>query len=226
MFQTKEYGQADKLDAHLSGHFHHPVSKWKRRAEINNQRDNGRYICLYCHDSNLPTGKGFRSVPELMRHIVDSSRSTTNQHHDELKANEGWYDDMFASALNLGPTARSMEKYMARGARNLLNIGGDTSPKRQLLHPEPYRNSDSIVRGSHDPHGTLSSRYEPFLQASSLEEAHTGQSFAEIPAHLTDYIGVGYDLSLRTNPLPTYMRDNVVVTRHPRSQEKTEEMEE
>ncbi|KAK3705352.1 hypothetical protein LTR37_013325 [Vermiconidia calcicola] len=219
--RVKEYGSADKLDAHISGNFHHPVSSWRRRTETNNLRDNGRYSCPYCEEAGFEeAGPEFKKIIDLMRHIMDSSVLTTNRRHDELKASDGWYDDEFANATSLGPTPRSLEKHAARGTKNLFAMGIDVSPKRQLLNPEPYHNSDTIVRGTHDPHAQLSDRYGPFVTAGANE---IPEASAGIPDHLKESIGTGYDLSLSTRPLPKYMQGSVVASRNPRSTEDDED---
>ncbi|KAK4545856.1 hypothetical protein LTR36_002420 [Oleoguttula mirabilis] len=219
-FQAKEHKLKAHLDSHLNGNFHHPVSKWKRKAEFECKNEDGRFACPYCEGAGAPDVPAYKRLQDLILHIMDSSQISTGRKHDELKAADGWYDDDFQYAHNLPPSMESVAKHMARGAKNLAAAGIDTTPRRQLLQPEPYERSKSIVRGSH-PEAPLPARIAPYVQSGppTLPTAEHA-----IPPHLVDYVGTGYMKA--PNPLPAYMKDVVNVTRFPRSQEDEDEDEE
>ncbi|KAK5116858.1 hypothetical protein LTR85_009118 [Meristemomyces frigidus] len=218
--RTKEHKLKAHLDSHLNGNFHHPVSKWKRKADYEYKDENGRFACPYCEGAGLPDIPAYKRLQDLIVHIMESSQLSTGRKHDELKAADGWYDDDFQHADNLPPSIESVAKHMARGVKKLNEVGIDTSPQRQLLRPEPFEGSDSIVRGSH-PDAPLSARYGPYVDsgAPTLSPAEHA-----MPSHLADLIGTGYMLA--PNPLPSYMRDVVNVTRFPHSHEDNDEDEE
>ncbi|KAK1056355.1 hypothetical protein LTR74_014962 [Friedmanniomyces endolithicus] len=134
-------------------------------------------------------------MKELIRHIMGSGPLNTNAEHDKLKAADGWYDEDFAQGDNLPVLAKTMANRMRRGVENLQAEDIKIWTPRQLLQPEPYEHSDRIGLQ---------------IDLSSVESS--------IPPHLKDFVGTGYGLTL-TNPLPAYMRNEVVVTRMPRSQE-------
>ncbi|KAK0314579.1 hypothetical protein LTR01_001402 [Friedmanniomyces endolithicus] len=172
----------------------------------------------FCGGAGLADAKRYIEMRELIRHIMGSGQLTTNAEHDELKAADGWYDEDFAQADFLPASAESMVKYMRRGVKSLQAEEIEVSTPRQLLYPEPYEHSDRIVRGSH-PEALFDTRYTPFVTAHP-EGLQTDPPSVEdsIPLHLKDFVGAGYGL-IPTNPLPAYMRDEVVVSRMPRSQE-------
>ncbi|KAK0364412.1 hypothetical protein LTR91_003761 [Friedmanniomyces endolithicus] len=216
--RNSEYRFDSYLQTHLRSHFHHPESKWKRKAVLEFRRD--RYLCCpYCEGAGLGDAKRYKEMRELIRHIMGSGQLTTNAEHDKLKAADGWYDEDFAQADFLPASAESMVKYMRRGVKSLQAEDIEVSTPRQLLHPEPYEHSDRIVRGSH-PEALLGTRYTPFVTAHP-EGLQTDQPSVEdsIPLHLKNFVGAGYGLT-PTYPLPAYMRDEVIVTRMPRSQER------
>ncbi|KAK3116380.1 hypothetical protein LTR53_003299 [Teratosphaeriaceae sp. CCFEE 6253] len=214
-----EYGSADKLEAHLDSHFHHPVSKWRRTVERQMRTSDGLFGCPFCHQLKKPTA--FKTVLGVLKHVVDSSRLTDGRPHDELKAQEGFYDEEFANALNLGPTARSVQKYMARSVEKLSDLNVDTSPEHQLLAPAPYHNSKTIVRGSH-PSNLLPARYQLQVQSGPPEVPSAQDA---VPPHLRGIVATGYmDTTLRQMPL--HFRDDVMMTNYIRSQEEAEEDQE
>lgn len=219
--QAHEYGNADKLDAHVTGNFHHPMKRWRRRAirDMATGRD-GRFQCPYCLqcEPDEPV-RSYPRVSDLMKHVFESSDLTTSKRHDELKAMDGWYDEDFET-LNLGATQRSLEKHVGRGAKSLADLGIDITPHRQLMATEPYEHSTSIVRGSH-PSAPLPARYLPFVESGQVEYRNAADA---IPAHLQSFITTGFP-ETPTNPLPSYMRADVTVTQHARSQEEDFEMD-
>ncbi|KAK5138098.1 hypothetical protein LTR08_004792 [Meristemomyces frigidus] len=221
--QAHEYTNADKLDAHLTGHFHHPVTKWRRKVETETKDENGQFQCPYCTSAGLADVPGFKTFRKMMKHMFESSPTSSSDEHDMLKAEDGWYDEDFADALNLGSTERSTQLKSAAGTKKLIESGIiDTTPYRQLLVPEPYQHSDNIVRGSYPP-APLSARYQQFLQTGAAAAA-IARDEDLIPAHLEGFITRGY-METPTNPLPLYMRNDVLVTARPRSQEEDTEME-
>ncbi|KAK1820255.1 hypothetical protein LTR12_005261 [Friedmanniomyces endolithicus] len=199
---VKEHNLKAHLDSHRGGNFHHPVSRWKRKAMLECKRD-GYLFCPYCEGAKLEGVKRYKEINELIRHIMGSGQLTTNAEHDKLKAADGWYDEDFAQADFLPASAESMVKYMRRGVKSLQAEDIEVSTPRQLLHPEPYEHSDRIVRGSH-PEALLGTRYTPFVTAHP-EGLQTDQPSVEdsIPLHLKNFVGAGYGLT-PTNPLPAY----------------------
>ena len=170
--------------------------------------------------AGLDTDRGYEKILRVMYHIVDSSQLTTSQRYDELKAADGWYDDEWANALDSRGTARTVHMRAAEGVKAAKALSIDMSPARQLVNIEPYEKSHSIVRGT-NPHDSMDPRYHPFVQSSSHPVASTLDT---IPDHLKNFIVPGLTLT-PTNPLPAYMRDEVVVSRFPRSQEEDDDDE-
>jgi len=215
--QNSEYRFDSYLETHLRSHFHHPVSKWKRKVVLEFRRD-GHLYCPFCEGAGLGDAKKYKEMRELIRHIMGSGPLNTNAEHDKLKAADGWYDEDFAQADNLPVLTKTMANRMKRGVENLQAEDVEIWMPRQLLQPEPCEHSDRIVRGSHSL-APLPTRYTPFV-TTHPEGLQIDLSSVEssIPPHLKDFVGTGYGLT-STNPLPAYMRDEVVVTRMPRSQE-------
>ncbi|KAK0270754.1 hypothetical protein LTR35_011259 [Friedmanniomyces endolithicus] len=208
-------GEAQRT--HLRSHFHHPVSKWKRKVVLEFRRD-GYLYCPYCEGAGLGDAKRYKKMRELIRHIMGSGPLTTDAEHDKLKAADGWYDEDFAQADNLPVLAKTMANRMRRGVENLEVEDVEIWTPRQLLQPEPYEHSERIVRGSH-PLAPLPTRYTPFITThpESLQ-IDLPSVESSIPPHLKDFVGTGYGLT-STNPLPAYMRNEVIITGMPRSQE-------
>ncbi|KAK4543512.1 hypothetical protein LTR36_005407 [Oleoguttula mirabilis] len=71
--KTKEYGPQAWLEAHIAGHFHHPVSQWRRRAEANYKDEDDRYFCPFCEESESDEASLFNTMMELIRHIMQST---------------------------------------------------------------------------------------------------------------------------------------------------------
>ncbi|KAK1061483.1 hypothetical protein LTR74_010996 [Friedmanniomyces endolithicus] len=145
--RAKEHKLKAHLDSHIAGNFHHPVSRWKRKAMLEFGRD-GYLYCPYCEGAGMEDAKRYKDIKHLIRHIMGSGRLTTNAEHDKLKAADGWYDDDFAQADILPPSAETVAKYMKQGVKKLQAEDIEIWTPRQLLHPEPYEHSDRIVRGS------------------------------------------------------------------------------
>ncbi|KAK0250886.1 hypothetical protein B0A54_07875 [Friedmanniomyces endolithicus] len=215
--RAKEHKLKAHLDSHIAGNFHHPVSRWKRKAILEFGRD-GYLYCPYCEGAGMEDAKRYKDIRHLIRHIMGSGQLTTDAEHDKLKAADGWYDDDFAQADILPASAETVAKYMKQGVKKLQAEDIEIWTPRQLLQPESYEHSDRIVRGSHPP-ASLSTRYTPFVTThpEGLQIDLPGVE-SSIPPHLKDFVGTGYGLT-STNPLPAYMRNEVVVTRMPRSQE-------
>ncbi|KAF2173933.1 hypothetical protein M409DRAFT_48840 [Zasmidium cellare ATCC 36951] len=206
--KMKPFKSPAALDVHLNSHFHHPYSEWKR----NQVKHDGKFTCGYCVRAELEEPFAHVSITDLTKHILESNEDNTSDLHDKYKHEDGWYTEEMQNALDLGPTQASINKYRLRGAKRLKEAGVDTTPLRHVEGVQPYPASDSLVRGSH-PHGSLPSRYGPFVHSEPMEVALSQRQPLTVPPHLESVLQTGFNDQL--SELPEEMREDVEMTNAP-----------
>lgn len=104
--QDHDWVDQTKLARHMDGREHTPY--WEFRTKMTwlaLHRADGKYFCPYGCNNVYET---FRT---LVRHIKESSKINDDAHHEQLKVDEGWYEDSWfgdktISTGNNRPTKR------------------------------------------------------------------------------------------------------------------------
>ncbi|SMQ45618.1 unnamed protein product [Zymoseptoria tritici ST99CH_3D7] len=212
--KDQQYGSRDKLEAHQESKYHHPVETWKRRYHAD-RPPGWKFECLYCKEADVDERFSTFKMNDLITHIMESTADTEGELHDQLKAADGWYTPEFENATVTGPSQRTIEKREAEGRKKMQQMDIDLTPRRQLLGTEPVEGNRSVVRGSHPP-SPLPARYD------IDRDEYNQEALANLPTHLQDQIMTGYSEQLMANPVPEYLRDEIMVTAYPRSAEEEE----
>lgn len=146
-----------KLDNHLSGSFHSGYATWARRVR-QSQDPNTKVKCPYCPEDH----DGFHNVPTLTRHIEKSTEESTSQEHEDLKRQDGWFEDDFRGAVS--KWTRSERRI--RAERRLSALGfEDNAERKELMQAVRHPKIPGIMKG---PHGALvPGRFRQFIRHES-----------------------------------------------------------
>lgn len=141
--QAKRWGNAWKLDNHVNSIFHSRLGRWKREAlQKAASHPKKRVTCPLCEAVGV--SRTFRSVNLLVQHV---RKATVNAQHEELKVEDGWYDDDFIrQSLNI--TRRKVRLRQEGKRRNTIDAAGHRiSIEMELEVGISVEGRPSIIRG-------------------------------------------------------------------------------
>lgn len=131
------------LESHMASKDHSKYAKWSRKQTLKQQAaSDGKWRCPYCPSSK---STGYSKLSGLQSHVDSSNAARSGDRHDELKSQDGWYDEDFKWTMS----AVAQNQKDRKAKRKLVDVVGiEYAPYPALDAPIPDAQYPGLVRGS------------------------------------------------------------------------------